>query len=101
PQTVASIAASTGYTMREVYLKLNALFTVHLKADYFFDSNFSRDIALMEQAKEFVERYKKKENLPMIASSCPGWICYAEKTLGDLALPYISSTKSPQQIMGT
>lgn len=37
--------------------------------------------------------------LPMLASSCPGWICYAEKTHGFI-LPYISKIKSPQQIMG-
>jgi len=37
----------------------------------------------------------------MLASSCPGWICYAEKTHGDFVLPFISTTKSPQQIMGT
>lgn len=31
----------------------------------------------------------------------PGWVCYAEKTHGHFILPYISSTKSPQQIMGS
>eukprot|EP00123_Amoebidium_parasiticum_P002321 comp13577_c0_seq2/m.9166 comp13577_c0_seq2/g.9166 ORF comp13577_c0_seq2/g.9166 comp13577_c0_seq2/m.9166 type:complete len:301 (-) comp13577_c0_seq2:195-1097(-) len=36
----------------------------------------------------------------MLASACPGWVCYAEKTHGDYVLPYISSTKSPQQVMG-
>ena len=35
-------------------------------------------------------------SLPMLASACPGWVCYAEKTHGDFVLPYISSTKSPQ-----
>lgn len=35
--------------------------------------------------------------LPMLASSCPGWVCYAEKTVPQ-ALPYIATTKSPQQI---
>lgn len=30
-----------------------------------------------------------------------GWVCYAEKTHGDFVLPYISTTKSPQQIMGS
>ena len=30
-----------------------------------------------------------------------GWICYAEKTHGSYILPYISTTKSPQQIMGS
>ena len=39
-------------------------------------------------------------NLPMIASSCPGWICFAEKTQPQ-SLPYISSTKSPQQLLGS
>ena len=37
----------------------------------------------------------------MLASSCPGWICYAEKTHGDFVLPFMSTTKSPQQVMGT
>ncbi|KAI8353817.1 iron hydrogenase [Mortierella sp. GBAus27b] len=38
--------------------------------------------------------------MPMLASACPGWICYAEKTHGYI-LPYISEIKSPQQIMGS
>ena len=33
--------------------------------------------------------------------SLTGWICYAEKTHGSYILPYISTTKSPQQIMGS
>ncbi|KAG1148411.1 hypothetical protein G6F37_000417 [Rhizopus arrhizus] len=43
---------------------------------------------------------KKIEGMPMLASSCPGWVCYAEKTHGEI-LPYISTTKSPQQMMGS
>ena len=34
--------------------------------------------------------------LPMLASACPGWVCYAEKTHGSYILPYISTAKSPQ-----
>lgn len=34
--------------------------------------------------------------LPILASACPGWVCYAEKTHGDAILPYISTAKSPQ-----
>ena len=30
-----------------------------------------------------------------------GWVCYAEKTHGTYILPYISTTKSPQQVMGS
>jgi Iron only hydrogenase large subunit, C-terminal domain len=39
-------------------------------------------------------------HLPMLASQCPGWVCYAEKSQPK-ALPYISTTKSAQQILGT
>eukprot|EP00775_Hariotina_reticulata_P006631 gene6631-6859_t len=38
--------------------------------------------------------------LPMLASACPGWVCYAEKTHGRYILPHISTTRSPQGIMG-
>ena len=38
--------------------------------------------------------------MPIIASECPGWVCYAEKRVGDLALPFMSKTKSPQQLCG-
>jgi iron only hydrogenase large subunit-like protein len=71
--------------------------------DYVFDTTFSREFSLMEAAAEFIARYKKQYDLPtpMLASACPGWVCYAEKTHGDFVLPYISTTKSPQQIMGT
>ena len=31
----------------------------------------------------------------------PGWVCYAEKTHGSFVLPYISTTKSPQQVIGS
>ena len=37
--------------------------------------------------------------LPMLTSACPGWVCYAEKSQSE-ALPHISTTKSPQQILG-
>ena len=39
--------------------------------------------------------------LPLLTSSCPGWVCYAEKMVGDSVLPYLSRVKSPQQIAGT
>ncbi|GAA5896634.1 hypothetical protein JCM8208_004251 [Rhodotorula glutinis] len=37
--------------------------------------------------------------LPVLSSACPGWICYAEKTHGDL-LPFVSGVKSPQAVAG-
>ena len=50
-------------------------------------------------------RYKNKDenlrSLPLLTSSCPGWICYAEKTHGELILPHLSAVKSPQQVTAT
>lgn len=66
-----------------------------------FDTTFSRDFSLHQSQLEFIERYNENKNLPILSSSCPGFICYAEKTHGSFILPYISAVKSPQQIMGT
>lgn len=37
---------------------------------------------------------------PMPCPGHPGWICYAEKTHGNLLVPLISTARSPQQVMG-
>ena len=39
-------------------------------------------------------------NLPILTSECPGWVCYAEKTIGEEAFPFMSNIKSPQQLFG-
>jgi iron only hydrogenase large subunit-like protein len=73
--------------------------------DVVMDTTFARHLSLDEQAREFYERKspsgssRGSPSLPMLASACPGWICYAEKTHGEL-LPLISRTRSPQQIAG-
>ncbi|KAI8081275.1 iron hydrogenase, partial [Halteromyces radiatus] len=46
------------------------------------------------------QQQQQQKSIPMLASSCPGWVCYAEKTHGEV-LPHISMTKSPQQMMGS
>ena len=67
--------------------------------DKVFDTNTGADLTIMEEANEFVERFTKNENLPMITSCSPGWVRFAEKNYGDL-LPHLSSCKSPHQMFG-
>uniref|UniRef100_A0ACD5WDI0 Uncharacterized protein n=2 Tax=Avena sativa TaxID=4498 RepID=A0ACD5WDI0_AVESA len=107
PQSRASLAAFFGLSQSQVFRKLTALFkSMGVKAVY--DTSSSRDLALIEACNEFVSRYQLNQlssdkagtNLPVLSSACPGWICYAEKTLGSYILPYISSVKSPQQVIG-
>jgi iron only hydrogenase large subunit-like protein len=103
PQSCASLSVKYGLPFDQMSSKLVSFFK-SLGVHYVFDITFSRDISLMESACEFVERFNnttKPGSLPMLASACPGWICYAEKTHGDHILPHISTTKSPQQIMGS
>lgn len=105
PQSRASIAAKYSLTAWETSSKLVSFFK-GLGVHYVFDTTFSRDFSLIESAHEFIRRYRSSSgsatgSLPMLASACPGWVCYAEKTHGNFILPYISTTKSPQQIMGS
>jgi iron only hydrogenase large subunit-like protein len=41
-----------------------------------------------------------QKRVPLLTSSCPGWICFVEKTHPE-AIPYLSTAKSPQQVMGS
>jgi len=70
-----------------------------LGVDKVFDTNFSADLTIMEEATEFVGRYTKKEWLPMITSCSPGWIRFAEFYYPDL-IPNLSTCKSPQGMFG-
>ena len=59
-----------------------------------------RDIALEEVKNEFLEHFKKTESKgPLLCSACPGFVCYAEKTQGDLLVPQLSKVRSPQERM--
>ena len=104
PQSRASVAAKYNITIKEAAMKLTRFFK-NLGVHYVFDTTFARNFSLIEIQKEFVEKYRKtthsKKIIPLLTSACPGWICYAEKTHGDFILPYISTTKSPQQVMGS
>lgn len=59
-----------------------------------------RDLALLEVAKEFLEHKSVPNSGPLLCSACPGFVCYAEKTQGELLVPKMSKVRSPQQISG-
>lgn len=100
-QSLLSIAKKFQLDAEEAAKHLAGYFK-QLGADYVLDTKIADDLALIESRNEFMKRFadQKTSKLPMIASSCPGWVCYAEKTHGDSIIPYISTTRSPQQIMG-
>ncbi len=67
--------------------------------DKVFDTNTGADFTIMEEANEFVERFKSHDELPMLTSCCPGWIKYIEMNYPEM-LVHLSSCKSPHQMFG-
>lgn len=65
-----------------------------------FDTSFSADLTVIEEAEEFLTRFTRGERLPQFTSCCPAWVKYAEQYHPEL-LPNLSSCKSPQQMFGS
>ncbi|MCO5584946.1 hypothetical protein L7F22_038878 [Adiantum nelumboides] len=110
PQSLASLSAKYSRSLADplplqtILDRVEHFLKSKMQVDTVIDTSFARHMSLVEQAKEFRERKEKsissiQPTLPMLASACPGWICYAEKTHGEL-IPLISKTRSPQQIAG-
>ncbi len=67
--------------------------------DKVFDTDFSADLTIMEEATELLDRINNGGVLPLITSCSPGWIKYCEHYYPDM-LENLSSCKSPQQMFG-
>jgi len=64
-----------------------------------FDTSFTADLTIMEEASEFVERVKAGGRLPLLSSCSPGWIKFVEQFYPEF-MANLSTCKSPQQMMG-
>jgi NADP-reducing hydrogenase subunit HndD len=68
--------------------------------DAVFDTNFTADLTIVEEATEFMKRLSTGERLPLLTSCSPGWISFMEHFYPEL-IPYASSCKSPMSMMAT
>ncbi|RDL42278.1 putative Cytosolic Fe-S cluster assembly factor NAR1 [Venustampulla echinocandica] len=125
PQSRASIAAAYGVTEKEAGYMIDQLLSgprgLKSRAVYrngfqwVVDTNITREACLVLGTEEVMASLtaasgnvddlengdaKKQPTKPILTSSCPGWICYAEKTHPHI-LPHLSRLKSPQALMGT
>jgi NADH-quinone oxidoreductase subunit G/NADP-reducing hydrogenase subunit HndD len=67
--------------------------------DRVFDTSFTADLTIMEEASELAHRIQTGGTLPMFTSCSPGWIKFIEQFYPEL-IPNLSTCKSPQQMMG-
>ncbi|PNH06589.1 Cytosolic Fe-S cluster assembly factor NARFL [Tetrabaena socialis] len=113
PQSRASLAVHFGLSPTQTLVRLAGWFKA-LGVRAVWDLTTARDLVLLEEAAEFLLSTSGQDSamdaegsasgapqpLPVMASSCPGWVCYAEKTQGSRVLPHLSTTRSPQGAMG-
>ena len=99
PSVRAALGEEFGYPMgTDVEGKMAAALR-RIGFDKVFDTDFSADLTIMEEAHEFIERVQNGGVLPMMTSCSPGWVKYCEHYFPDL-LEHLSSCKSPQQMFG-
>jgi NADH-quinone oxidoreductase subunit G/NADP-reducing hydrogenase subunit HndD len=67
--------------------------------DRVFDTSFTADLTIMEEASELAHRIASGGTLPMFTSCSPGWIKFVEQFYPQF-IPNLSTCKSPQQMMG-
>jgi len=110
PQCWASVAAHLNISGGDALGVISGLFR-GLGAVAVLDLALAKDLSVIEtcahaehvyRAQQLTEGSgnKGRNTRPILASACPGWICYAEKR-EHKALPMISPVKSPQQIAGS
>jgi ferredoxin hydrogenase large subunit len=68
---------------------------------YVWDVEYGADVTIFEEATELLGRMTGSLNrpLPQLTSCCPGWVKYIE-TYEPSLIPYLSTTRSPAQILG-
>lgn len=65
-----------------------------------FDTNFAADITIVEEATEFVKRFKENRDLPLITTCCPAWVKFGEQFFFE-ELHHMSTCRSPQSMMAS
>lgn len=99
PSVRAALGEEFGYPMgTDVEGKMAAALR-RIGFDKVFDTDFSADLTIMEEAHEFIDRVKNGGVLPLMTSCSPGWVKYCEHYYPD-QIAHLSSCKSPQQMFG-
>ena len=99
-----------GFGLSPEYATYRRLVSVlkNIGFNYVFDTDFSADLTIMEEASEFLEKVKeagkqkkkgKEVKFPMFTSCCPGWVRFVKANYPEF-VDQLSTSKSPQQMFG-
>lgn len=97
PAVPATLAAELGLRGVPEALGLLSGALRRIGFDAVYDTAFTADLTVMEEAHEFIGRLERGGPLPMFTSCCPSWVRFVElhrpRFIGNL-----STCKSPQQM---
>ena len=99
PSVRAAIGEDFGLPAGRNMEKETAAALRKLGFDYVFDTQFSADLTIVEEAHELLHRITTGGKLPMITSCSAAWMKYMEQFFPDL-IDNMSTCKSPMSMMG-
>ena len=67
--------------------------------DEVYDTSYGADLTVVEESKEFIERFTSGQKMPLFTSCCPAWVKYCETKYPGF-VPNLSTCRSPQQMFG-
>lgn len=67
--------------------------------DEVYDTSYGADLTVVEESKEFIERFTSGQKMPLFTSCCPAWVKYCETKYPEF-VPNLSTCRSPQQMFG-
>ena len=67
--------------------------------DEVYDTSYGADLTVVEESKEFIERFTSGQKMPLFTSCCPAWVKYCETKYPEF-VTNLSTCRSPQQMFG-
>ena len=97
PAVRVAIGDNFGYAKGENVMGKLVGVLHRLGFDEVYDTSYGADLTVVEESKEFIERFTSGEKMPLFTSCCPAWVKYCENKYPEF-VPNLSTCRSPQQM---
>lgn len=99
PAVRVAIGDNFGYAKGENVMGKLVGVLHRLGFDEVYDTSYGADLTVVEESKEFIEKFTSGEKMPLFTSCCPAWVKYCENKYPEF-VPNLSTCRSPQQMFG-